>query len=164
MTMNFKKKIFGSILSLLTACNYLYAAELPSFLTAGERKNVEVFIKASPAVVNISSTMIRAVGMFSALVAEVPAGSGSGFLWDTDGHIVTNYHVVQGVVEGRGHLMVLFKNGETRKAQVVGVEPKKDVAVLKVEIPKGLEVTPIQVANSSETLVGQQTLAIGSPF
>lgn len=161
--MSFKKKISGSIAVFLFA-QTLHANEIPAHFTPDERRNVKVFNQVSAAVVNISTTTLRAVGFFSARVTEVPAGSGSGFVWDERGHIVTNYHVVQDAIESKGKLSVLFKNGTTERARVVGFEPKKDIAVLKVKLPKDLRIKPIPVAKSAEVMVGQTAMAIGSPY
>jgi S1-C subfamily serine protease len=89
----------------------------------------------------------------------VPAGSGTGFVWDDKGHVVTNFHVVQGAES----LVVTFQNQQRFDAKVVGVEPKKDIAVLKVMAPADL-LKPVRVAASGELEVGQKTIAIGNPF
>lgn len=94
----------------------------------------------------------------------VPQGSGSGFVWDDEGHVVTNYHVIQqaqkatvtGIGTGEGSLM-------SYEATLVGAEPEKDIAVLKVRAPKSV-LRPITVGVSSELLVGQSVFAIGNPF
>jgi S1-C subfamily serine protease len=93
--------------------------------------------------------------------SEVPAGTGTGFFWDDKGHIVSNFHVVQNA----SRILVTLKNGENIPATVVGVEPRKDIAVLKIDI-KDLKNPPkgIQLTNSDELMVGQKTIAIGSPF
>ena len=88
-----------------------------------------------------------------------PQGAGSGFIWDKEGHIVTNFHVVNG---GNAFLVTLKDHTEL-EAVVVGVEPRKDIAVLKVT--KALDkMKPIQLGHSETLQVGQKTLAIGNPF
>ena len=95
---------------------------------------------------------------------EVPAGSGSGFIWDNYGHIVTNYHVVRNADK----LVITAFDGQSYRAEVKGVAPKKDIAVLSVKElaangrDKAFEI--FDVANSDELLVGQKTIAFGSPF
>ena len=91
---------------------------------------------------------------------EVPQGSGTGYIWDKEGHIVTNFHVVQ----GGDSFVITFKNDKKQyKAKVVGVAPNKDIAVLKlIDLPKTL--TPINLGKSSTLLEGQMALAIGNPF
>jgi S1-C subfamily serine protease len=96
---------------------------------------------------------------FGGVAHEVPAGSGSGFIWDEQGHVVTNFHVV----DGARSLTVTFHDQQTFEAKVVGLEPRKDVAVLKVDAPKSLLV-PIRVAKGTELEVGQKAIAIGNPF
>ncbi|KAH8072820.1 hypothetical protein JL721_3470 [Aureococcus anophagefferens] len=94
-----------------------------------------------------------------------PSGSGSGFVWDTEGHVVTNYHVIQqaqkatvtGLGTGDAASMAAYD------ATLVGAEPEKDIAVLKVRAPASV-LEPIEVGSSSELLVGQSVLAIGNPF
>ena len=91
---------------------------------------------------------------------EVPSGSGSGFIWDTDGHIITNYHVI----DGSSHLTVTLYNQKTYPAKLVGGEPKKDIAVLKIDAPAD-ELTPIPRPDDTyELAVGQKAIAIGNPF
>ena len=79
--------------------------------------------------VNITTTQYARVSYFSYDVTEVPAGSGAGFLWGDDGHIVTNYHVIRGADK----LTVAFGDGSTFSAKKIGQEPKKDIAVLKID-------------------------------
>lgn len=150
--------VFFSLLSV-----NIHAAVLPSFLTEDEKLRIQIYESAAPAVVNISNVQFRA-NFFSNNVYEVPAGNGTGFVWDKNGHIITNFHVVDGVQRGNGRLIVSFKNGSSAEAKIVGLEPRKDIAVLKVKLPQGLNIEPIATANSSDLLVGQSTFAIGSPF
>ena len=90
----------------------------------------------------------------------MPAGSGSGFAWDDRGTIVTNFHVVQGARA----LTVTLNTQKTFPARIVGVEPRKDIAVIKIDVPRGT-LTPLRVMDPKEVLeVGQKTIAIGNPF
>jgi S1-C subfamily serine protease len=92
--------------------------------------------------------------------SDVPVGSGSGFLWDDAGHVVTNYHVVHGAQS----LKVTLRDQKVFDAKIVGAEPRKDIAVLKIEAPK-TSLVPIKLANPKDPLdVGQKTIAIGNPF
>jgi len=115
----------------------------------------EVFEGAAPAVVNIT-VRGTAEDMF---MRPVPVeGSGSGFLFDDLGHIVTNYHVV----EGAEQITVAFRGVECCPAEVVGLDPSTDLAVLRVrrtDLP-----TPLPLADSSQLRVGQLVVAIGNPF
>jgi putative serine protease PepD len=94
-------------------------------------------------------------------VVEIAAGQGqgSGFVYDGDGHIVTNQHVV----EGAASVSVKFWNGKTYDAQVVGTDPSTDLAVLKVNAPAS-ELFPLSLGDSSKLAVGDAVVAIGSPF
>lgn len=123
-----------------------------------EQKTIALYKEVLPSVVNVSNIKI-ASHLFYGTV-EVPQGAGSGFVWDNQGHIVTNFHVVNGGNE----FVVTFQNDSKQySAKLVGSEPKKDIAVLKLkEIPAKL--VPIRVGESKTLQVGQMTLAIGSPF
>ena len=91
---------------------------------------------------------------------EIPQGAGSGFVWDDDGHIITNFHVIRGASDVR----VTLAGGTDFPASVVGVDEDKDVAVLSINT-KGKEVLkPIAIGTSSDLLVGQKVVAIGNPF
>lgn len=86
-------------------------------------------------------------------------GEGSGFVWDSQGHIVTNYHVVAGASE----VEVRFADGRTLEAVVLGTDPDADLAVLKVEVPAG-ELQPLSLGDSEALQPGQLAIAIGNPF
>jgi S1-C subfamily serine protease len=97
--------------------------------------------------------------MFSRNVMEVPQGSGSGFVWDHEGHIVTNFHVIR----GGDALTATLSDGSTHEAKVVGYDPNKDIAVLKIAPPRG-GLPPVTRADANELIVGQKVIAIGNPF
>ncbi|MCL4300230.1 MAG: PDZ domain-containing protein [Anaerolineae bacterium] len=86
-------------------------------------------------------------------------GAGSGFVWDKEGHIITNNHVV----DGADSIRVTFADGSTAAASVVGADPDSDLAVLKVDMPAE-RLQPVEVADSSQVKVGQLAVAIGNPF
>jgi len=86
-------------------------------------------------------------------------GSGSGFVWDQEGHVVTNNHVVNGADK----IEVTFSDGTTVPGTVVGTDPASDLAVLKVELPAG-QLHPVRMADSTQVRVGQLAVAIGNPF
>ena len=138
-------------------------AALPAHLLASEKTIIAVFQRAAPRVVNVQNHRYRRTGFFSAEVTEVPQGSGSGFLWDQSGHVVTNFHVVEG-----GHRVTAsFGDGKTFETQLAGVEPRKDIAVLRLKgwtKKLGAQLHGFPLAVSSKVLVGQMALAIGSPF
>lgn len=127
-----------------------------SELDAAELRIVGVYRRASPAVVNITTQVLRSDFFFGVYPEE---GSGSGFVYDRAGHIITNYHVV----ENASDILVSFGEGTETPAQVVGVDPPNDLAVLQVEqIPAGVE--PLPLGNSDMLQVGQRAIAIGNPF
>ncbi len=123
-----------------------------------ERNTIGVFRNSAPSTVFVTQTRV-VEDFWAGTQQEVPAGSGSGFVWDEKGHVVTNFHVV----EGARSVTVTFHTQETFEARVVGLEPRKDIAVLEVQAPAKLLV-PIRVAKGAQLEVGQKTVAIGNPF
>ena len=123
-----------------------------------ERNTVEIFDEVSASVVNIESKK-REDNPFSMKVRQVPSGSGSGFVWDSAGHVVTNYHVV----EDSREVVVTLSDQRRLTATVVGVDPSKDIAVLYLRLG-GTELTPVRLGDDSAIRVGQKVLAIGNPF
>jgi S1-C subfamily serine protease len=129
----------------------------PNAKTEDERNSISVFETVAPSTVFVTNK--RRVVDFSRQVTEVPAGTGSGFVWDTEGHVVTNHHVVQGAQS----LSVTLFDHRSFEARVVGVDARRDIAVLQLlEGPSNLR--PIRVEKGIELFVGQKTLAIGNPF
>jgi S1-C subfamily serine protease len=124
-----------------------------------ERNTIAVFEAAGPATVFVTqSHAVR--NRFTARIDQIPAGSGSGFIWDTDGHIVTNFHVV---AQGESFSITL-DDGKLYQARLVGGDPKRDIAVLKIE-GKDRELIPVLLPPPERPLVvGQKALAIGNPF
>lgn len=127
-------------------------------LSEGERRDIAAFQRVAPSVVFVSSTALRR-DIFTLNVFEIPQGTGSGFLWDQHGHVVTNYHVVRG---GR-RFTVRFADQTDFEAQLVGQAPDKDLAVLRIQAPRE-RLRPIAVGRSLDLQVGQRVLAIGNPF
>lgn len=125
-------------------------------LAADERTTIELFRSVSPAVVYIT-TLSRDI--FSLNLLEMPQGAGSGFIWNQDGHIITNFHVIQGASGAR----VTLADHSVWDAQLVGVAPDQDLAVLYISAPKS-SLQPIAVGTSADLLVGQKVFAIGNPF
>ena len=121
-----------------------------------DAQRIAIYERVAPAVVNITTQVLRTSFFWGTIPEE---GSGSGFLWDTDGHIVTNYHVISGAQR----IEVSFGEGMNMPATVVGTDPTNDLAVLKVDsVPEG--VTPVEVGSSADLKVGQTAIAIGNPF
>lgn len=127
-------------------------------LTELEKTNIQIYKAARPSVVHITSLAIRS-GLFQLNAREVPRGTGSGFLWDEQGHVVTNFHVIQGA-QGAN---VTLSDQTTHRARLVGVAPDKDLAVLKIDADAG-RLRPIPLGSSEELEVGQLAYAIGNPF
>lgn len=127
-------------------------------LAFDERTTIELFENAGVSVVHIT-TRDRRVNFWTMNVVEVPRGSGSGFVWDRDGRIVTNYHVIQGAES----LEVLFSDHSAYPAKLVGASPDHDLALLQVKAPSK-NLVPTAVGTSHDLQVGQKAFAIGSPF
>ena len=151
----------GAILFLWHALP-LSATEAPdylSFSTDDEANTTEVFQLASPAVVFVTSTELRRQ-RFTRNVMEIPRGAGSGFIWNADsGLVVTNYHVVAGA----DRLTITLEDEQAFQAEVVGLAPERDLAVLRMMDPPD-NLTELPVGDSSELSVGRKVMAIGNPF
>lgn len=127
-------------------------------LAEDEKSMIELFRAVSPSVVYITSLSVQQ-DPFRFRALEVPRGSGSGFIWDEKGYIVTNFHVI---AEAQG-ANVTLADQSSWPAKLVGVEPDKDIAVLKIDAPVGL-LPPIPIGTSADLQVGQKVFAIGNPF
>jgi S1-C subfamily serine protease len=125
---------------------------------ADELANIDLFRKTSPSVVHITTLGVER-DIFSMNVQQVPRGTGTGFVWDEAGHVVTNYHVIQGANAAR----VTLADQSTFDAKLVGYFADRDLAVLRIEAPKA-KLPPIVVGASRDLLVGQRVYAIGNPF
>jgi S1-C subfamily serine protease len=127
-------------------------------LGADEQANIDLFKRFSLSGVNIT-TLETQRDMFSMNVMQVPRGTGTGFVWDAQGHIVTNFHVIQGGSGAR----VTMADQTSFQAKLVGAFPDRDLAVLKIDAPPN-KLPPIAVGTSRDLLVGQRVYAIGNPF
>lgn len=127
-------------------------------LTSDEQNTIEVFERNSPAVVYITTTQ-RVINPWTRNVNEIPSGTGTGFIWDDKGHIVTNYHVI----EGFNIAKVRMSDQRLYDAQLVGASPEHDLAVLRLAELKDLP-KPVQIGTSHDLKVGQKVMAIGNPF
>lgn len=122
-----------------------------------EKRVIEVYQRVAPSVVNITTQVLQRNFFFEAIPAE---GAGSGFVLDTEGNILTNYHVI----EGAQSIEVTFSDETVLPAQVVGADPRNDIAVIKVtNAPAGL-LAPVELGQSANLQVGQRAIAIGNPF
>jgi len=127
-------------------------------LAAEELTNIDVFKRISPSVVHITTLGIER-DFFNRAVQQVPKGTGTGFVWDSSGHIVTNFHVIQ---DGSGARVTLLDQS-TWVAKLVGAFPDRDLAVLKIDAPAH-KLPPIPIGSSRDLQVGQKVYAIGNPF
>ncbi|HUQ11910.1 MAG TPA: trypsin-like peptidase domain-containing protein [Steroidobacteraceae bacterium] len=127
-------------------------------LTADELSNIEVFETWKGSVVFIA-TSNRVVDFWTRDVMSVPSGTGSGFVWDNQGHIVTNLHVIADAAEAT----VKLADGRDYPATLVGVSQAHDIAVLKIA-PVGKPLLPVAIGTSDDLRVGQKVFAIGNPF
>jgi S1-C subfamily serine protease len=135
------------------------ARPIPAYLGADEVNNIKIFEEGVASVVHITNIRLARRGFFSDPV-KIPAGTGSGFIWDDQGHIVTNYHVIEG---GSDFQVSFHQDAANYEAKLVGICPRLDVAVLQL-VKKPSILRPLRVASSQELRVGQKAIAIGNPF
>ncbi len=147
--------VFGLLSHLAIADG---ATDYLSFRTDDEANTTEIYRAASPSVVYVTNRALRR-SLFSPNVQEIPRGSGSGFMWDKHGLIVTNFHVISGA----DRLIITLQDQSEWEATVVGLAPEKDLAVLKIDAPAE-QLHPIPLGDSSLLEVGRKVLAIGNPF
>lgn len=145
--------------AIFTACLPALAADYESFRTNDEENNIDVFKSASPSVVYITNSRLVRRSFYTLNPQEIPQGSGSGFIWDKRGYIVTNFHVIQNA----SRVTVTLQDGTAWQAQVIGAEPDKDLAVLHIEAPAE-QLAPVALGDSSLLEVGRKVIAIGNPF
>ncbi len=126
-------------------------------LGSDEKSQIQLYKEAHQSVVHVTSLGSRSGDRFS--MPDQEQGTGSGFVWDQDGHVVTNFHVIQNAQAAR----VTLHDNTVWDAQLVGSDPDKDLAVLKIDAPTKL-LLPIPVGESANLQVGQKTFAIGNPF
>jgi S1-C subfamily serine protease len=127
-------------------------------LAADEKSTIELFERSRASVVFIT-TRQQVQDFWTRNVFSVPRGTGSGFIWDDAGHVVTNYHVIQGASEAT----VRLADGRDYKAGLVGVSPSHDIAVLRIGV--GFQrPPPVPLGTSADLKVGQKVFSIGNPF
>ena len=158
--------IIAGVLVALTVSNIRYSpwtntaartVDQRGPLSDAERANIELFERVSPSVVQVAARSAAA----NPLDEDEGAGaaSGTGFVWDNSGHVVTNNHVVQNGSE----VAVRFASGEVAQAEIIGVAPNYDLAVLRIKNARQLPL-PVALGSSTELKVGQSAFAIGNPF
>lgn len=121
-----------------------------------EQLITNLYERVSPSVVHIASRVVTMDFFFGPMSSE---GTGSGFVWDDQGHIVTNYHVI----DGADRIEVIFSDDSQAEAEVVGFDPRNDLAVLRVD-PSVTRLQPIDLASAEDIRIGQRAIAIGNPF
>ncbi len=129
-------------------------AQAAPALDAEEQNNVDVYKRVVPSVVNITSTVVSYDFFFG---PQAQQGAGSGFIIDHDGHILTNYHVI----DNARKLEVILENKKHYPATVIGADKSHDLAVIQIKAPN---LQPVTLGSSSSLQVGQKVLAIGNPF
>ncbi len=127
-------------------------------LAEDEQATIQLFREASPSVVHITSLESRQ-GRLSLNMFEIPQGTGSGFLWDDQGNVVTNFHVIQNA----DRVEVTLSDNTVYSGTVVGTAPDKDLAVVKIEAPPE-KLKALGIGTSNNLQVGQKVFAIGNPF
>lgn len=127
-------------------------------LAEDERATIDIFERSKDSVVYIS-TRARVVDFWTRNVLSVPRGTGSGFVWDDLGHVVTNLHVIAGAAEAT----VQLSDGRDYPARLVGASQAHDLAVLRIRVPSAAP-QPLPIGSSSDLRVGQKVFAIGNPF
>jgi S1-C subfamily serine protease len=164
-TLNSRQQLINRLFFFLFLFILILPKKTQAQLTIEEQNTINIFKQSSPLVVSVSSTQIRA-DFFSLRRHEIPAGTGTGFIWDRKGHIITNYHVIQAALSPSAKVSITTKDGKQYQAQVVGTEIRQDIAVLKVDGFKLNGNIPFseKLADSKNLLVGQKVLAIGNPF
>ena len=150
------KSIVGFVLATVAAPSLGQVSQRR--LNLSERSNVQLFREAAPSVVNIDTKKVVRSEL-SLNLEEIRSGTGSGFIWDRDGHIVTNFHVIRGASGAR----VALSDGSTFEAKLIGTAPEFDLAVLRIAAPRE-KLRPLAVGRSDDLLVGQHVFAIGNPF
>lgn len=134
-------------------------------LSPEEQRTVKMFQANSPSVVNVNTTRAAMPGTLlnPFFMQQMPRGVGSGFIWDTKGHVITNAHVIANASE----VTVTLSDGTMAKAKVIGKDREKDIAVLQItDLPaeRVRQLKPVSLGSSSNLLVGQKVYAIGNPF
>ncbi|MES2605360.1 MAG: trypsin-like peptidase domain-containing protein [Pseudomonadota bacterium] len=154
--------LFAGMLTLTLGLTPLAAISAPdylSFKTEDETNNIEIFKSASPSVVFVTNSALYRPNPFALNVQEVPRGSGTGFVWDKSGIIVTNYHVI----ENADRLTITMQDQSTWDAEFIGGSADKDLAVLRIKAPAD-QLVPLPLGDSGALEVGRKVIAIGNPF
>jgi S1-C subfamily serine protease len=150
--------ISSGIYQNIQARNLSEKTDYLSFKTDEETNTIEIYEKASRSVVYVTNVALRR-DFFSLNVQQIPQGAGSGFIWDDSGIVVTNYHVVHGA----SRVTITLYDHSNWNAEVIGLAPSKDIAVLRIDAPRS-KIKALPLGNSAQLEVGRKVLAIGNPF
>lgn len=154
--MSFLRWLFLTLVATASITAQTHAAS--EFATDDERNTIQVFEHARPSVVFVTNQQVvrnpRSLDLMT-----IPRGSGTGFVWDNSGYIVTNFHVV----DGARQIQITLQDQSNWPAEVVGLAPERDLAVLKISAPAA-KLNPLPLGDSSKLSVGRKVLAIGNPF
>ncbi len=150
--------LLSVVLAVVLACDGLEGRNrrparlppIPAGLQADEHNTIEVFRRTSRSVVFVRNSEIRRRSFITLNATEITRGTGSGFVWDRLGHIVTNFHVI----EGGNRFAVTLSDGSIHEAELVGSAPRKDIAVLRIETDE-TDLVPLEIGDSSALVVGQ---------
>jgi S1-C subfamily serine protease len=134
------------------------AVEPAGTLSDLEKTNIDIYEQTKPSVVHITSLAVQQ-DAYNLNAQEIPEGTGSGFIWDEGGHVVTNFHVIRKANAAD----VILADQSTWRASLVGYSPDNDLAVLRIDAPKS-KLRPIKLGSSHDLKVGQMAYAIGNPF
>lgn len=148
----------ATAVSLLFSYSSSLAQEPYPAMTEEERLSIAIYEDHQDSVVYVTNRALRR-DPFSRRVYERTAGSGTGFVWDESGHIITNYHVIDGAAE----VLITLPNGDVTEAELIGIAPERDLAVLRIDVGEEA-LTPIPLGDSDRLLVGHRVFAIGNPF
>lgn len=156
----FQSAILYLVVIICLLCPNLLLADSHSYagLTPDEKNNIDIFNKTNKSVVYVTNSQTRR-DRFNMNIYEIPAGTGTGFVWNKDGLIVTNHHVIANA----NKITITLWNQTSWDAEVIGRAPYKDLAVLKIKAPAAT-LFPIHTGNSDTLDVGRKVLAIGNPF
>ena len=160
-----KKSLLISAAFTTNAC-IPYTSIIAKAFTIEEERNIKLFEKISPSVCYISTEYKNIAKNFDIDSNDIPTGVGSGIIWDKEGHVVTNFHVINKV--DNATITLTDKNGLEKdyKVKITGIDPDKDIAVLKLDIKKtdAINLIPIELSSNKDIKIGQYSYAIGNPF
>jgi S1-C subfamily serine protease len=161
MKMERRDMIVKSLLLASTMTPLISGAHIAKAYNTDELHNMNIYEKCAPSVCYISTEYKTELKMSEKDIKNVPKGVGTGFVWDTTGHIVTNFHVINKV--DKAEVTLIDNQGETKvyTAKLTGVDPDRDIAVLKIY---DVNLIPISIGSDKNVKVGQNAYAIGNPF